>query len=90
MEFQLLENADKRQVFEVLASRRKSDLQDLRAALVGENRDEEALHTTLAELKDYGLIEESEAPVKDYNLYYLTRDGFAAADKLGRIEPLLS
>lgn len=79
MEHHLLEDSEVRKVFHRIARERLvsfrdlSDLLDREAAPV---RDE--LHGLLRQLVDSGLVEEQEAPIPDFNTYYLTADGLAA------------
>jgi DNA-binding HxlR family transcriptional regulator len=92
MKVLLSKNPDTRRAFEALAKKRRLDFEDLSKALGAEMSDE-VLRASLGELKAEGLIEEREAPIADYSIYYLTEEGLATADrlfKLNHIEELLS
>jgi predicted transcriptional regulator len=79
MEHHLLEDSDVRKVFQRIARERIVSFRDLSNLLDREAasvRDD--LHGLLGQLVESGLIEEQEAPITDFNAYYLTADGLAA------------
>lgn len=79
MDHHLLEDKNAMEVFSRIARERLVSYRDLSDILDRENATvRDGLSGLLDQLTEEGLIEEQEAPIHDFNTYYLTVDGRAA------------
>lgn len=82
-----LEEHDARVVFERIAESKLINFRDLDCWLKRDGLVRNNLRGVLEQLVEQGLIEKQEAPVSDFNTYYLSANGLTANRTLNRLRP---
>lgn len=82
VEHEIFEDEAALNTFKTVAAARRLNRRDLVGVLGSKGLEEDAVYESLELLRQEGLIERREAPINDFDMYYVTAKGLSAQRRL--------